>query len=81
MFSKFFLKNNFFCKNKRPSKVLFLKSKNSSHPFRQVLNNTSLSLFCAKNCIFDNIKIYKNFDLFNAPYYVFFSKNQLKGLH
>jgi hypothetical protein len=78
-FSKFFLKNNSFLKSKK--KILFLKSKNGNQPFRQILNNTALNYFSAKNYALDNVIIYKNFDLFNYPYYTYFSRAQLKSIH
>lgn len=80
IFSKFFFKHFSFLKNIK-KKTLFFKSKNSHNPFRLVLHTSALGYFCVKNNIFDNVKIYKNFDTFNKPYYTFFLRNKLKSLH
>lgn len=82
--SKFFLKNfSFFktYKNNKPKFIFFLKSKNSGNPFRQSLYKTSHVMFYPQIGVFDNIKLYKNFDLFNYYYYIYFTRNQLRGLH
>lgn len=79
--SKYFLKHYSFFQKKVIKNLRFLKSKNSSQPFRQSLYNFALTCFFSKNFLFDNIKFYKNFDLFNFSYYVFFTKQQVKGIH
>jgi hypothetical protein len=78
--SKFFLKNLSFLKFNFFRKSLFLKSKNSTNPFRQVLSYIAFLCFFSKVSIFENIKVYKNFNLFNIAYYVNFSKSQLRNL-
>jgi hypothetical protein len=80
-FSKFFLKNYSFFSAKKIKSIFFLKSKNGNQPFRQILNNTATNYFLPKSCVFDNIIIYKNFDLFNTPHYSYLSRTQLKSIH